>query len=93
VAAGAKGIVSAGFAPGSPAPAEMDALAAAAKQGVIVVQSTRAGSGRTHRGKRMRENGFLIADNLLPQKARLLLALALSRTSDPDEIARMFRTY
>jgi L-asparaginase len=93
VAAGAKGIVSAGFAPGSPAPGEIDALAAAAKQGVIVVQSTRAGSGRTHRGKRMRENGFLIADNLLPQKARLLLALALTRTSDPDEIARMFLTY
>jgi L-asparaginase len=93
VAAGAKGIVSAGFAPGSPAPGEMDALAAAAKEGVIVVQSTRAGSGRTHRGKRMRENGFLIADNLLPQKARLLLALALTRTSDPVEIARIFLTY
>ena len=37
--------------------------------------------------------GFLSADNLNPQKARLLLALALTRTSDPARIARMFATY
>jgi L-asparaginase/Glu-tRNA(Gln) amidotransferase subunit D len=35
----------------------------------------------------------LIADNLTPQKARLLLMLALSRTKAPDEIARMFLEY
>jgi hypothetical protein len=28
-----------------------------------------------------------------PQKVRLLLALALTRTSDPAEIARIFATY
>ena len=38
-------------------------------------------------------NGTLIADNLNPQKARLLLALALSVTSDPAEIERIFATY
>lgn len=93
VAAGAKGIVSAGFAPGSPGPGDIPALVEAAKQGVVVVQSTRAGSGRTFKGKRLREAGFLIADNLNPQKARLLLALALTKTSDPAEIERMFLTY
>lgn len=93
VAAGAKGIVSAGFAPGSPPPADHDALAEAVKQGVVVVQSSRAGSGRIFRGKKLTEAGILSADNLNPQKARLLLALALTRTSDPDEIARMFATY
>jgi L-asparaginase len=93
VAAGARGIVSAGFAPGSPPPAEFQALEEAVKQGVVVVQSTRAGSGRTFRSQRHTKAGFLIADNLNPQKARILLALALSVTQDPVEIARIFQTY
>lgn len=59
----------------------------------MVVQSTRAGSGRTHRGRRETESGFLVADNLNPRKARLLLALALTMTSDPVEITRMSETY
>ncbi len=93
VAAGAKGIVSAGFAPGSPSPGQMSALREAVAQGITVVQSTRAGSGRTFRGKRLADAGILIADNLNPQKARILLALALTVTHDPDRIAAMFRTY
>ncbi|HLY57969.1 MAG TPA: asparaginase [Stellaceae bacterium] len=93
VAAGARGIVSAGFAPGSLAPGEAEALVAAAAAGVVVVQSTRAGSGAALDSVQSRERGFLTADNLNPQKARLLLALALSATSDPTEIARVFRDY
>lgn len=92
-AAGARGIVSAGFAPGSPTPGEWDALAEAAKAGVVVLQSTRVGSGRVFRGRRMREAGFLAADNLTPQKARILLALALTKTNDPAEIERVFLAY
>ena len=65
----------------------------AVARGITVVQCTRAGSGRTFRGKRPREYGFLIADNLTPQKARLLLALALTVSDDPTEITRMFATY
>ncbi len=93
VAAGARGIVSAGFAPGFCPPAELQALAEASAAGVIVVQSTRAGSGRTFRGEKLRQAGFLIADNLNPHKARILLALALTVTSDPEAIMGMFRTY
>ena len=93
LAAGAKGIVSAGFAPGFPGTADAALLEQAVRQGVVVVQSTRAGSGRTFAGKQARESGFLVADNLNPQKARLLLALALTRTADPAEITRMFETY
>ena len=93
LAAGAKGIVSAGFAPGMPPPADLAALAEAVKQGVTVVQSSRAGSGRIHRSKRMADVGILAGDNLNPQKARILLALALTKTSDPTEIARIFATY
>ena len=92
-AAGAKGIVSAGFAPGFSAPGDFEALKEAVAHGVVVVQSTRAGSGRTFRGTRLKDAGFLIADNLLPQKARILLSLALTVTRDPEQIARMFRTY
>jgi L-asparaginase len=93
VATGARGIVSAGFAPGGAPPGDYDALKEAVARGVVVVQSTRAGSGRTFRGTRLRDAGFLIADNLNPQKARILLSLALTVTQEPEEIARMFRTY
>jgi L-asparaginase len=92
-AAGARGIVSAGFAPGGAPPGDVEALKAAVAAGVVVVQATRAGSGRTFRGTRLREAGFLIADNLNPQKARILLSLALSVTREPEEIARIFRSY
>jgi len=92
-AAGAKGIVSAGFAPGSPTEGEREALVEAVKQGIVVMQSTRVGSGRLFKGRRMREAGFLIADNLTPQKARILLALALTKTAEPGEIERMLLEY
>jgi L-asparaginase len=93
VAAGAGGIVSAGFAPGFSTPAESEALRDAVAKGIVVVQSTRAGSGRTFRTTRLKANGLLTADNLNPQKARILLSLALTITRDPDEIMRIFRTY
>jgi L-asparaginase len=93
VAAGARGIVSAGFAPGFSSPGEAEALKEAVDQGVVVVQSTRAGSGRTFQSTRLKAGGILIADNLNPQKARILLSLALATTRDPDELMRMFRTY
>ena len=93
IAAGAKGIISAGFAPGFAPPGDFEVLKEAVAQGIVVMQCTRTGSGRTFRGKRLREAGFLITDNLTPQKARILLSLALSVTGDLDEIAGMFSTY
>jgi L-asparaginase len=93
IAAGAKGIVSAGFAPGMPTVIERAALEKAREQGVIVVQSSRAGSGRVAPRRYLRAKGLIGADSLTPQKARILLMLALAHTADPDEIARMFREY
>jgi L-asparaginase len=93
VAAGARGIVSAGFAPGFSPPGDFAALTAAVAGGVVVVQSTRAGSGRTFRNNRLRDAGVLIADNLNPQKARILLSLALTVTREPAEVEQIFRTY
>jgi len=79
VAAGAKGIVTAGFAPGFVTPAMSAAMEKAVAAGVKVVLSSRAGSGRAARTTRGAKAGFLTADNLTPQKARILLALASPR--------------
>ena len=93
VQAGARGIVAAGMAPGSCTKAETAALEIARDQGVAIVQSTRAGSGRVKQSDMLQIEGAISADNLYPQKARILLMLALSRTDDRGEIDRMFRTY
>jgi L-asparaginase len=93
VAAGAKGIVVAGFAPGGVTAAMRAALEKAVANGVPVVLSTRAGSGVVHPGGASRAAGFLSADNLIPQKARILLSYALTTTSDTAEIVRIFATY
>lgn len=93
VQAGAKGIVLAAFAPGLLSPAEMEVAKEAIAAGVVVVASSRAGSGRAFHPQKSREAGLIPADNLTPQKARILLSLALTRTSDKAEISRMFATY
>jgi L-asparaginase len=93
IEAGAQGIVSAGFAPGFCGQGDLEPLEEAVRRGIIVVQSTRAGSGRTFASTRTTKSGFLIADNLTPQKARVLLALALTVTREREEIVRIFAEY
>src|SRR6516162_4080282 len=93
VAAGARGIVSAGFAPGSPTPPQCTAFERAAKSGVVVVQCSRAASGRVAPRRRLRESGIVAGKDLSPQKARILLMLALSTTSDICAIQQAFSTY
>jgi L-asparaginase len=93
LAAGAKGIVSAGMAPGMVTPGERAALERAQGAGVVIVQSSRAGSGRVAPRRYLREHGFIAADNLTPQKARILLMVALAHTEDRAELARIFREY
>jgi L-asparaginase len=93
VAAGAKGIVSAGFAPGSPTPAQQDALLAAAKAGVVVVQCSRAASGRVAPRRKLKETGIVAGEDFSPQKARILLMLALTKTSDIAAIQAAFSRY
>ncbi len=55
-----------------------------------MAQSSRAGSGRVFHVSHMRAAGFLSADNLTPQKARVLLMLALTQTSEPAELQAFF---
>ncbi|EUB98914.1 Asparaginase [Rhizobium sp. CF080] len=94
VEAGARGVVSAGFAPGYTGDADAAVLSKAVREnGLVVVQASRGGSGRTFESARARDSGFIPVDNLNPQKARLLLALALTRTSSSEEVAQLFRFY
>ena len=90
-AAGALGIIYAGFAPGMSTPEDFTAMEEAVAAGVVVMQCTRAGSGRVFQSQRLRKAGILTTDNLTPQKARLLLALGLTRGA--GEVARVFATY
>ncbi|MBY0336353.1 MAG: asparaginase [Acetobacteraceae bacterium] len=92
-AAGAAGLVSAGFAPGFVTPGLMEAMGAAMAEGLPIAASTRAGSGRMFHTTRMREAGFLHADNLNPQKARILLMLGLTVTRERAALQRMFEEY
>jgi L-asparaginase len=93
IGAGAKGIVSAGFAPGSPTPAQQDALVAAAKAGIVVVQCSRAASGRVAPRRRLAETGIVAGEDFSPQKARILLMLLLTTTHDVGEIQAAFQRY
>jgi L-asparaginase len=91
VAAGAIGLVSAGTGAGRPTPLETAALDAAVARGVVICQASRVGSGRTSGSPT--NHDVVLAGNLTPWKARILLALALTKTRDVSEIQRMFETY
>jgi L-asparaginase len=88
--AGARGIVSAGTGSGRPTPSEGEALDRAVSKGIVVCQSSRVGSGRVPRSPDMRRRRIVAADNLQPWKAKVLLSLALTATSDPDTIQAIF---
>ena len=91
--AGARGLVSAGFAPGLPAMDQRPALEAAARAGVLVVQASRAASGAVVRRGYLRDHGMIAAGDLSPQKARILLALALTRSRDPEAVQEIFDSH
>jgi L-asparaginase len=96
VAAGAKAIVYAGVGDGNVArPAAEPALIEARKKGVIIVRASRVGNGIVVRNTEERDDelGYVVSDTLNPQKAPILVMLALTRTSEPKEIQRMCYTY
>ncbi|MDD1705006.1 MAG: asparaginase [Methanoregula sp.] len=64
-------------------------LQSVARKGIPVVISSRTGTGITTSNDGL----FISADTLTPQKARILLMLALTETHDRSRIAKMFRTY
>lgn len=93
--AGAKGLIHAGVGNGSVHKDVMPGLTDARKKGVIIVRSARVGSGIVARNGEANDDelDFVVSDTLNPQKARILLMLALTRTSNTRDIQRMFSTY
>jgi L-asparaginase len=59
----------------------------------VLVRASRVGNGRVTGSDELDRLGMIPADNLNPQKARILLMLALARTTDLKQIQRMFAEY
>lgn len=85
VAAGAKGLVL--------TDSNDKAIKRGQGKGVVFVKSDRKGAGRVVESEKQAAMGIVTSDNLNPHKARILLRLALTKTSDPKEIQRMFNEY
>lgn len=101
---GVEGLVIAGAGAGGVSAGQRDAMAYALGRGVVVVMTTRTGRGRiAPRPPRAQPtddsaanpNGHrgISGEDLAPVKARVLLMLALTATSDRDELQRMFTEY
>lgn len=93
VARGVRGIVVEGTGAGSATTSQRDAIKRAQEQGVVVVMTARTQGGRVQDTPRRRAAKIVPGDNLLPEKARILLQLALTQTSDLAEIERIFNEY
>lgn len=93
-ASGAKGIIYAGTGNGSIHDAAEAGLIDAQKNGAVIVRTSRTGNGTVINSiAKWDEQHFLKGDSLSPHKARILLALALTKTNDLAEIQRMFDEY
>jgi L-asparaginase len=92
----AEGLVIAAFPTGSPSPAMEKALERVSAKGIPVVITNRGGMGRvrdTRAGSGDAKRYYVWGDNLTPQKARVLLMLALTRTHESAELQRIFDEY
>ena len=95
VSDGSQGIIYAGTGNGSLTDEVMNALIEARNNDVLVVRSTRVGSGLVARNGEVNDDelDFVVSNTLNPQKARVLLLLALTQTNDTKEIQQMFYEY
>jgi len=94
-AAGAKGIVIAGVGNGNLTQGAVAALAALAKRGIVCVRASRVAIGRVERNVELDDDklGFVASLDKNPQKARVLLRLALLKSSDASQVQRIFKEY
>ena len=93
ISGGAEAIVMATMPPGTPAPDQKRALQEANAKGIPVIFSSRAGSGRVLDRSEYFNQGWISADNLNPQKARILTMMALTVSKETSELRRMFAEY
>jgi len=90
---GSDGLVVAGFGGGTFPPLVVESAARAVTRGIPVVLASRSTAGRVIMTPSKETKGFLVSDNLPPQKARILLMLALTVTQERNEIQQFFRDY
>jgi L-asparaginase len=92
---GVKGIVIAGVGNGSIPHITSEALAEAVKRGVVVVRSSRVISGFVAPNREVDDDrlGFVASPELNPQKSRVLLMLALQKTSSRKDLQQIFYQY
>lgn len=95
VAAGAQGLVYAGLGNGNMSTDMRIVFEEIQRQGIVVVRSTRVSNGVVTRNGAINDDqsNFVVSDTLNPQKASILLALALTKTKDTADIQRMFWEY
>jgi L-asparaginase len=92
-----KGLVVAGLGLGNVSGSMFDAIQEARTRGMAVVISTRVPTGRVFplsaaKGSALalKRIGCVLADNLSPQKARIMLMLALARENGEAELQHYF---
>ena len=92
---GAKGIVIAGVGNGNMNKASLTAAANAVQKGVVVVRSSRVVTGVVGRNVEVNDDelGFVASDELNPQKARILLMLALMKQRNTKDLQGLFTIY
>ena len=92
---GAKGIVIAGVGNGNMNKASLTAAANAVQKGVVVVRSSRVVTGVVGRNVEVNDDelGFIASDELNPQKARILLMLALMKQRNAKDLQGLFTIY
>jgi L-asparaginase len=95
VAAGAKGIVIAGVGNGNMTKPALDTLAKHAKNGIACVRASRVTTGHVGRNVEVEDDklGLIASMDLNPQKARVLLRLALLKQRSTADLQRVFSEY
>ena len=92
VESGARGVVIAGAGSGCYSKAWNERVVALSREGVLFVRSSRIGAGMITHDDAYGGN-LVTANDLAPQKAAVLLRLALTRTSDSAKIQAMYDRY
>lgn len=92
--AGAKGLIVAGSGAGSIHENQKKYLInLLERRQVAIVKSSRVGAGFVPVDAKEKEQGFISGNNLNPQKARVLLMLALTKSNNPKDIAQYFEEF
>lgn len=88
-----KGVVIAGQGAGRFTKLEEEVINHLVNYGIVIVRSSRGGHGRVVPIEAYNQLNLISGDNLTPQKARILLMLALTLTKNTDEIQQLFNQY